>query len=75
LGNIGDTDLRQVDFPYFWARVKAPNKKYWMQAIYDSGLVLAASFPASMHFPEFILAAAAHFDEDSRSVKDADDKV
>ncbi|KAH9311265.1 hypothetical protein KI387_026300, partial [Taxus chinensis] len=55
--------------------VKDPNKKSWMQAIYDSGLVLVTDFPTSMHCPEFILAKVAHFDEDSRMIKDVDSKV
>ncbi|KAH9296107.1 hypothetical protein KI387_039695, partial [Taxus chinensis] len=59
----------------FWERVKALNKKSWMQAIYDSGLALATSFPTSMHFPEFVLATTSHFDKESMSVRDDDDKV
>ncbi|KAH9296633.1 hypothetical protein KI387_040221 [Taxus chinensis] len=75
LGNIGDTDLRQIDLPKFWERLKAPNKNPWMQAIFNSGLSLATSFPASVQCPEFVLAAAAHYDEDSMSIRDSDDKV
>ncbi|KAH9304677.1 hypothetical protein KI387_009081, partial [Taxus chinensis] len=40
-----------------------------MKSIVDSGLPLAAGFPMSTQWPEFILACASNYDPASSSVK------
>ncbi|KAH9308895.1 hypothetical protein KI387_036806, partial [Taxus chinensis] len=63
--DIGDSEVRHLDFGDFWARMTDSNPSPMAQMIHDSGLAFTGGFPISVQCADTVLSCGAHFNPDS----------
>ncbi|KAH9320291.1 hypothetical protein KI387_022060, partial [Taxus chinensis] len=63
--DIGDSEVRHLDFGDFWSRMIDANPTLMAQMIHDSGLAYAGGFPISVQCADTVISCGAHFNPDS----------
>lgn len=74
IDEICDTEIGHVDMSKFLERTKC-SPTHGMQLLMNSHIHLVSSFPVVALEPEFVLACAAHFDRETRTIRDEDGNV
>lgn len=74
IDEIQDTEIGHVDMSKFLERTKC-SPTHGMQLLLNSHIHLVSSFPVAALEPEFVLACAAHFDRETRTIRDEDGNV